>query len=216
MTKKTLTPSNLLLALICMLFIISFSVTAVLNFRPLYYFDISALDISEISGYPEEEIRENYDALIDYNSMFHRGELKFPTLAMSEGGRIHFEEVKAIFVFVQYLCIFTLVAGGIGILLKLKNKDTGFLKITGILTIAVPLLLGMLIAINWDAFFVTFHHIFFRNDYWIFDAATDPVITILPDTFFLHCAVDILLLVIMGSVVCLLLGRILDRRFRQS
>lgn len=216
MTKKTLTPSNLLLALICMLFMISFSVTAVLNFRPLYYFDISALDISETSGYPEEEIRENYDALIDYNSMFHREELKFPTFAMSESGRIHFEEVKVIFVFIQYLCIFTLAAGAVGIFLKLKNKDAGFLKITGILTIAIPLLLGILIAVNWDAFFVTFHHIFFRNDYWIFDEAADPVITILPDTFFLHCAAGILLLVIMGSVICLMLSRILERRFSRS
>ena len=32
-----------------------------------------------------------------------------------------------------------------------------------------------------------FHQIVFRNDYWIFNEATDPVITILPEAFFMHC-----------------------------
>ena len=44
--------------------------------------------------YTEKDIRSNYDALIDYNSLFNHQPLKFPTCAMSESGRIHFEEVK--------------------------------------------------------------------------------------------------------------------------
>lgn len=39
-------------------------------------------------------------------------------------------------------------------------------------------------AVNWEAVFIMFHKIMFRNDYWLFDEALDPVITILPDTFF--------------------------------
>ena len=53
------------LALILTLTIISVSVVFTLAFRPLYYLDISALNIPEESGYSEEEIRENYDVLID-------------------------------------------------------------------------------------------------------------------------------------------------------
>lgn len=93
---------------------ISFSVVAVLHFRPLYYFDIKALGVEETSGLPEEEIRANYDALIDYNSLSWHGCLQFPTLPMSEGGRIHFEEVRTIFVFVQYLCIVSFLAAAVG------------------------------------------------------------------------------------------------------
>ena len=73
--------------------------------------------------------------------------------------------------------------------------------------VAIPAALGVLIALNWETVFVLFHKIVFHNNYWIFDAATDPVITILPDTFFMHCALMILALVVLGSIICLLAYR---------
>lgn len=212
--KKIFSASNVTLAMIYMLFFISFSVILVLNFRPLYYHDIKSLGIAEASGIPEAEIRANYDTLISYNSMFEHKELDFPTLAMSESGKIHFEEVKNIFVIVQHLCILTLIAGSIGTFFKLRSKNADYLKLAGILTPLLPAILGFFIALNWDNFFVTFHHIFFRNDYWIFDPAEDPVITILPDAFFLHCAIAILLLVVCFSILSLLLHRLLARRWK--
>lgn len=190
-------------ALVLFLFILSFSVTFTLNFRPLYYMDIELLDIEGYSGLPKDEIRENYDVLIDYNSMFTDEELQFPTLAMSETGKIHFEEVKVIFVLFQRTALVTAILGLALILVQKKRKDQRYLKYTGVLTILIPALLGAAVAVNWDKAFVTFHKIAFNNDYWIFDATTDPVITILPDTFFLHCAAMILGMVVIGSVLCL-------------
>lgn len=211
--KKSFSPSNLALAVVLMLFFISFSVVLVLNFRPLYYYDMEALDIVESSGLEEDDIRANYDTLISYNSIFGQKELDFPTLSMSESGKIHFEEVKNIFVFVQWLCIATFFAGSIGLLSKIRKKDAGCLKLAGVLTPLVPAVLGSLIALNWENFFVTFHHIFFRNDYWLFNPATDPVITILPDAFFLHCAIAILVLVILFSLLSSLASRLLSRHW---
>ncbi|WP_148408877.1 TIGR01906 family membrane protein [Murimonas intestini] len=216
MKNKWYSPDSLILAVIYMLFIISFSVVITLNFRPLYYFDIGHLDIPAESGYPADEIRENYDALIDYNSMFNHSELKFPTLAMSDTGRIHFVEVKNIFVAVQYLCIAAFLAALVWTVIKAKKKDFSFLFGASLLSIVVPAVLGALIALNWDNFFVTFHHIFFNNDYWIFDAATDPVITILPDTFFMHCALMILGGVVLGSILCFAAEKILAKRSRRA
>ena len=201
-SKKGQTALQLLLALVLVFFIISFAVVFTLNFRPLYYFDMDRLNISESSGYSDSDIRQNYDALIDYNSIFGPDTLHFPTLPMSDSGRIHFEEVKVIFVAVQIICIITLVLSLCGILRQKKRRDVRYLKYASILAIAIPVVLGILIGLNWEQFFVTFHHIFFNNDYWIFSPATDPVITILPDTFFLHCALMILGLVILGSILC--------------
>ena len=194
-------------AVVLFLFILSFAVTFTLNFRPLYYMDIERLNIEERSGIPEEEIRENYDALIAYNSMFNKEELEFPTLAMSVTGRIHFEEVKEIFVGFQTTTIVTAIIGLVSVFQQRKRvyKNKRYLKYAGIITILVPAVLGAAMALNWDKAFVVFHKIAFDNDYWIFDARTDPVITILPDTFFLHCAAMILGLVVAGSVICLLL-----------
>lgn len=203
MKKNLFNFPNILTGILYMLFILSFSVIITLNLRVIYYQEIDRLNLTEISGLTKEEIRENYDALIDYNSMFHQGPLVFPSLSMSEPGRIHFEEVKRIFVFVQYLCILSFLGAlAMTVWILLARRNPGFLKLASGLTLAVPAVLGGLIALNWEQFFVTFHHIFFNNDYWIFDPATDPVITILPDAFFMHCAILILVLVVLGSILC--------------
>ena len=205
--KKICSPLNILLALALTLFIISAAVVVTLNFRPLYYLDVDLLHIAETSGLPRAEILENYKTLIDYNSIFGTKELVFPTLAMSETGCIHFEEVKNVFAFFEITLIVSGVLVLAGVIYRHFKKNPGYLLLSGILTVALPLVLGILIALNWQTVFILFHKIVFRNDYWIFDAATDPVITILPDAFFMHCALLILALVVLGSVVCLLLYR---------
>lgn len=194
-------------ALILFLFIISASVTLTLNFRPLYYADIKHLNISEMSGLDEAVIRENYDALIDYNSLFNHEPLSFPTLTMSESGRIHFEEVKIIFDLFGWLTLTTFPLLVIAVILSRRYGHFGWVGFGGLLSIVLPVLLGIMVAVNWNYVFVTFHKLVFNNDYWIFDAVTDPVITILPDTFFMHCAIMIFILIIMASIICIGLWR---------
>ena len=204
---------NTVTAIALMLFIISAAVTITLNFRPLFYFDIDYLDIEAQSGFSKEDIRKNYDALIDYNSMLNHDTLEFPTLPMSEGGRIHFEEVKQIFVAIEYIFIASGIIGlALILLLICKFKEFLFLKLAAILTIAIPAVLAILISINWEAAFVTFHHIFFNNDYWLFYPDKDPVILMLPDEFFFHCAAMILILVILGSLISFMIYRILRKK----
>ena len=106
---------QLCLAVVLTLSIIGIAVVGTLAFRPLYYHDIKALDMPGYSGYSEAEIRQNYDALIDYNMPFKDGVLTFPTLAMSESGRIHFAEVKQIFDLFKYFALFGSLISVVGI-----------------------------------------------------------------------------------------------------
>lgn len=207
---------NIVAAVSLMLLIISLSVTITLNFRPLYYFDIGHLNIAETSGIDAATIKKNYDILIDYNSMFSHGTLVFPDFAMSEHGRIHFEEVRDIFVGLQYMGIAALILSIILIIINIKKKDRLYLKLASLFTVVIPVTLGIFIALNWEKAFVTFHHIFFSNDYWIFDPAKDAIITVLPDTFFMHCAIMILALVILGSVLCAAGYIVAGRRAKQT
>ncbi len=193
---------NILTSLCLALFIISAAVTITLNFRPLYYHDISALKIEETSGFSKKVIKDNYDELIDYNQFFRSGKLKL-TMPMSKEGRIHFAEVKRIFVCVEILCIVTLILSCFLIKRQIAGRNFDFLKSASIMTVLLPSVVGILCAVNWDAAFILFHKIMFQNNYWLFDEATDPVIMILPDEFFLHCAVMIILLIFIGSLLCM-------------
>jgi len=207
-----LSPGNLSTAFFGFLFWMSFSVVLVLSLRQIYYADIRFLNIAEETGFSEQEIRENYDVLIDYNLVWKRvDELEFPSFPMSEYGRIHFEEVKRIFVAVQCICA---VSGVLFLVLawkRIRKREFGFLKLLSVFLLVIPVVLGALAAVNWDTFFVRFHELFFSNDYWIFDPATDPVINILPDQFFAHCAAAILLCLAAGCIVTGGLYRIFAR-----
>ncbi len=90
------------LGLITAIFIICLAVTLTLNCTALYKADISRYNLTEETGMSEEEILANYQAVIDYNNIGGPDTLSLPTLAMSEGGRIHFEEVRVIFYAMEY------------------------------------------------------------------------------------------------------------------
>lgn len=203
MSKRS-TPANLLLAglggFAFFLCLVCVSVTITLNFRPLYYLDMKLLHISDASGYADDVIWKNYNVLIDYNNIWHTGLLNFPDFAMSESGRIHFAEVKNVFGIFEYGA-FCLLPIAIVLIVLAKKKHIGSMfKAAGIFSIGIPAVLGVLIAINWEWVFVTFHKMVFQNDYWLFDPYTDPIILVLPDEFFMHCAALILFLMIIGSI----------------
>lgn len=210
--KKGLWWAQAGLAVVLTLAIIGISVVGTLAFRPLYYRDMEKLQISEYSGYSEAEIRENYDALIDYNMAWKDGELSFPTLPMSETGKIHFEEVKEIFDIFKYLAVFGGILGLAGIVFMARKKEYRYLKMTALVSCGLPVILGILVALFWDKVFVIFHKLFFNNDYWIFDYRTDPIILLLPDEFFMHCAFLIFGGVLLGAAACLVSYLVLKKR----
>lgn len=193
--------SDILIGIIFTLFFLSIGVVFTINFRPLYYLDVELLNISETSGYPKDEIIANYDALIDYSSPFFKGCLSFPTLESSPSGLKHFEEVKDIFIFFYGLSVFTLITLILIVIYKSKKSDINYLAVSSLTAIILPIITGFFLAIDFDTAFVIFHKIFFNNDYWLFDPITDPIINILPSTFFLHCASMIIAFILLGSLI---------------
>lgn len=215
--KRKITVSNILLALIGTLFIFCASVYLVLNIRQIYYFDIDFLKIEEEVGLDDWIIRENYDILIDYNLITKQAEeLKFPSFSMSDAGRIHFEEVRRIFFAIQYAGAASLLLFAAGFAYKACRRDFESLKLMAVFSVVIPLTVGTAIAVGWQKVFVIFHELVFQNDYWIFDPVTDPVINILPDEFFFHCAAAILLFILIGSAASGILYRVLTQIRRRK
>lgn len=203
--KKTgqaafVTPANILIGILSLIFFISLGLIVAINFRPLYYADIKWLNLEQASGLNADVIRLNYDALIDYCSPFHFGTLSFPSLAASESGISHFAEVKVIFNFFFIAGIVSLVLLLILFSLKKKKDDHQFLLTSSITTVALPLILGIACLINFELIFELFHKIAFRNNDWLFDPITDPIILVLPETFFMQCAFIIIGFVLLGSL----------------
>lgn len=196
---------DIVLAILLTIFIICFAVVFTVFFKQLYYFDIDYLNIASSTGISKEIIKENYDILIQYQSLFYRGTLELPNFVMSTTGRIHFEEVKRVFDIIQITLIVSGLISGVMIYQNIKEREYRFLRLTSFLSVGIPTVLGFLVALDFEKAFVIFHQIVFRNNYWIFDYTTDPVISILPESFFMHCFMMIVGVIIVMSLLCMLL-----------
>ncbi len=194
------------------LVIICTAVAATVFFEPLYYSDIERYDLVERTGMSEQEIRDNYDEMIRFLMRWEGDELTLPTLPMSEGGKIHFADVKHVFNGVKILGLTSLGIAVLCFFVLRRQNRRGSLIAAGIITLGIPAVLGAFVAVAWDRFFILFHKIFFHNDYWIFDAKTDPVITILPDGFFMHCMIMIVALVAAGAAICFIAAAVQKRK----
>lgn len=208
-TKKV---TDIGIGLLFFIFFATLGTIFVINFGGLYRFDVNHLNIEGTSGLSYDVIMENYNALIAYCSPFFFGKLEFPSLAASPSGISHFAEVKVIFNGCYILMALSIVLLVVIILQKRKHHDYKYLKTASITSIVFPLLVGLGMSINFNQAFVIFHKLFFRNDDWLFDPATDPIITILPEEYFMHCAVVIVSVVILGSLSLFLAYRIYKRK----
>lgn len=204
--------TNILIGIVFTLFFISISVIIILNARPLYYNNIDRFELEKVSGLDRDTIIENYDTLIDYCSPFYQGELRFPSLASSESGTSHFAETKVIFVSFYYIAAITGILLLFIILYKKKQHDTSYLRTSAITIIVLPSIVGIATALNFEKTFLLFHKLAFRNDDWMFNPETDPIINLLPEEFFMYCAIGIVILVLLGSLILFLIDRLIRKR----
>ena len=210
--ERMISPLNILAAVIIAALVISASVTITLFDRSAYARMQANTGLPELTGFSEEEIVANYNALIDYNSVFFTGPLVFPDFEMSESGRIHFEEVKAIFSAIQIIFMVSAALAALLAATLLRKRRVRFLALGGILSLVIPAAVAIaMVFTGWDRFFVIFHQIFFHNEFWVFDYTTDPVILILPDAWFLSCLVRIIAGIVISAAVLIVLSKTFEK-----
>ena len=190
--------------------IITFSIGLPIYFRPFYYWQINALEIEEYSGFDRETIIEAFDDVMDYLTLpgheFGTGELKY-----SEEGKSHFVDCKGLFDLNITAFIISLAAVVTLLILAKKNiftmcKPFGFniMFSSGAFTLGFFALIGGIVAIDFDTAFTVFHTIFFPGkSNWLFDWWQDQIIRILPQAFFMNCAI-----LIFSSIILLCSGAI--------
>ncbi len=169
------------------LFILTAAIALTILAVPLYEFSLVHLDIPQRVGMPHEQIMENYYAVLEYLHFPWVETLVFPDFPVSASGAFHFWEVKRLF-YINYFLLFVSAILSFFYLRKLNQRGGWWRLVTPFkVAIFIPFVLLFILAINFDAMFVIFHKLLFNNDAWIFNAATDPIITVLPQEFFMYC-----------------------------
>lgn len=206
---------NVIFSICFSIFIITTAINFIVSFKQLYYYDIDKLNIPKLSNLSKEEIKLNYDYLIEYNLSKNVDEFEMPTIKSSNQGKIHFEEVRYIFQNVNKISRICLIISLIGIIIGIKNKDIKILNYTSKALIIIPLVLAIPMIINFEDTFVIFHKLMFSNDYWIFDPRLDPVINILPEEFFFHAGIMILGIVLAVSIILYTIYKFISKKIEQ-
>ncbi|GEL68115.1 TIGR01906 family membrane protein [Marinilactibacillus psychrotolerans] len=177
------------------IFVITLSIAVTIWFIPLYQITIQTQNIPESLGLTYDKLMDNYYALLQYLHFPWIQELNLPDFISSENGLLHFYEVKLLF----YLNYSVLLIAFVSTFFYLK-----FVKRTGRIWVLIkpfffasliPPVLLFFLAVNFDSMFVSFHQIFFNNDAWIFNPATDPIINALPQDFFMYCFILFFILI---------------------
>jgi integral membrane protein (TIGR01906 family) len=182
------------------------------NFKPLYYYDIKKLNLENASGLSLTSIKSNYNYVIGYLDNNNADKFALPTLRSSSSGEAHFAEVKSIFKNMNYILLFCILFILISIIILRNNRHFLYLKIAGIALALFPLVLIPLSFLNFDRLFTFFHKILFRNNFWLFDPKTDPVILLFPEDFFMHCMLLIFTLSTLLAIFYLLLYKASERK----
>ncbi|MGY3730364.1 TIGR01906 family membrane protein [Lactococcus termiticola] len=151
---------------------------------PLFQLEIGWGRLDELAGLSSPALSHNYQLLIHYLLNPFSGRLVMPDFPSSASGLEHFFEVKVFFM-VALACLIVLLPAFVVFVKEYLNI---FFRRGLTMILSLPFLAVLTaVLLGFDQFFVLFHELLFRNEDWLFDPKTDPIITVLPESFFLHC-----------------------------
>ena len=202
-----------LLGFFVAILIITFSIGLPIYVRPFYYYQIDALNIEKYSGADRETIIEAYDELLDYLTVpgneFGTGDFKY-----SESGKSHFVDCKVLFDLNLYAFLISIV--GVAVLMILLRKGVfeiwrpfgmNIVFSSGAFTLGGFGIIGGLAALDFDKAFTVFHTLFFPGkSNWYFSWYEDQIIRILPQDFFMNCAILIFASIVLLCIASIVFG----------
>lgn len=203
-------------------FIISFSIGLPIYCRFFYYLQINTLNLPESTGYSYAQIKQAYDQVLNYLTL-PGGTFKSGVFSMSADGISHFVDCKILFsINLIALLISTCILVTTLILVKFKKVtllrpcgyDASFFSSISIFVV-FALIFG-LASINFDKAFTIFHKIFFPGkDNWQF-GYEDQIINILPQEFFMNCAILIGVSILAISLTIIVFQIIKKRKLKNN
>ena len=172
-----------------MLFLLSLSILLTIYLTWVFYpMEIQWLHLTNRVYLKLETIQYNFQILMNYLTNPFSQILEMPDFRSSAAGLHHFAVVKNLFHLVQLVALVTLPSFYFFVKRIVKKGFLSLYRKNFLALVVLPVLIGLGgVLIGFDQFFTLFHQILFvGDDTWLFDPAKDPVILILPETFFLH------------------------------
>lgn len=202
------------------IFMLTFSIGIPIYCRFLYYIQINTLDLPQKTGWSYEVIKEAYDDILNFCTLpgypCQTGQLK-----LSADGAAHFADCKVLFSLDFWAM---LVSGVISLTLLLLNRfkvitlsrpfGHGPQLLAAIIAVALPIVVILLVLIvGFDRAFEAFHAIFFPGKTnWLFDWYEDEIIRVMPEEFFLNCAIIVAVALITFSAVIIITEILLNKK----
>lgn len=192
------------------LFIITLSISLPIYFRPFYYMHINTLSLTD-SGFTVSEIKTAYNEVLDFLTLPSR-EFSCGILGYTESGAAHFADCKALINLNSAVLTLSGIVLVILAILRKKDKTLPYRLFgrsaafcSGVLAVLIPIIIGGIAAIDFDMAFNVFHLVFFPGKTnWVFDPSKDEIINILPERFFINCAILIGVSILILSIICII------------
>lgn len=127
-------------------------------------------------------IMKNYTQLLDYLLSPFKNKLQMSDFPTSPSAARHFYECKLLF----ELAIIVFIVGLIILIFLKMRKRMSYIyisKTTALIFMILPVIILPFALMNFDEFFISFHHLLFNNSDWLFDPTTDPIINVLTEEF---------------------------------
>jgi integral membrane protein (TIGR01906 family) len=190
------------------------SLSAAMNCEPLYEYGFNKYNISQVTGLAPAELTKAANGLISY---FNSGE-EYINITVIKNGQsftlfnerevAHLKDVKGLFWLSYWVLIGTGTYAVFFIAATLfwwrDKKRLGWgLFGGGILTLILMAAVGIMIAVDFNGFFLQFHLLSFANDFWQLNPATDYLLMMFPEGFWFDATMFI---AISTGVMAIILG----------
>ncbi len=203
--KKVIIYTISIIATFCIIIALAFTAMDMVIFNQQSYHDsFEKNELYEFIGVEKGDLHEITDEMLDYlkgkrpDLIMHaeiRGEYQ---QVFQEREILHMVDVQRLFVGGMNIRNITAIIGAVLLLLlfimekkkALKPLCKSYLWVMSAI-LAVAIVLGIIMIIDFNALFLQFHHLFFDNDLWLLDINTDVLIQMLPEEFFNEMALSI-------------------------
>lgn len=146
----------------------------------------------------------------------HKGGNELLEPHFNEREILHMEDVQKLFDLARIIKYITMITSFIIMLYFIKKRQISTLGKTlfyGLFSNYIVLsILGILLLVDFNKYFTYFHLIFFTNELWILDPATDLMIQMLPEKFFFGMAKNIGLSFFLYLAIIQVIGFLIIRR----